>query len=269
MLESFISLEQITKRPYLMFIWAFVLASIAFFLSTKVSFRFSLNGNLVNLSGLFSVIFILIPAAYFLTNLINREEEKEESYIRKKYKKGIWERHEKDALVFLFFFFGLALSFAFWSFFLQGDFFQIQKIEINRIIGATGAITGSVTAGLSFIDILFNNMGVLGLSFIFSLLFGAGVAFILVWNSSLLGVRIAQLSGGIQDIPIKSLPFLPHGIFEITSFVLAGMAGGLISAAIIREHHKQGVFGKVLLDAGILLVVALLFVTVGAWIEVQ
>ena len=269
MLESFISLEEITKRPYLMFVWSFVLASIAFFLSTKVSFRFSLNGNLVNLSGIFSVIFILIPAAYFLTNLINREEEREESYIKKKYRKGIWERHEKDALVFVCFFFGLAIAFAFWSFFLQSDFFQIQKIEINRIIGVSGQITGRATGGLSFIDIWFNNLGVVGLSFVFSLLFGAGVAFILVWNASLLGVRIAQLSSGVHEIALKSLPFLPHGIFEITSFVLAGMSGGLISAAIIREHHKKGVFSKVLIDAGILFVLALVLVTVGAWIEVQ
>jgi len=269
MLESFISLDEITKRPYLMFVWSFVLASISFFLASKVSFKFSLGGNLVNLSGIFSVIFIIIPAAYFLTNLINREEEREEKYIRQKYRKGIWERHEKDAMVFIFFFFGLSLAFAFWSFFLQSDFFQIQKIEIGRIIGVSGAITANATGGLSFVDIFFNNLGVVGLSFIFSLLFGAGVAFILVWNAGLLGVRIAQLSGGIHDIPIKSLPFLPHGIFEITSFVLAGLAGGLISAAIIREHHKQGVFGKVLLDAGILFAIALLFVTVGAWIEVQ
>ncbi len=269
MLESFISFDEITKKPYLMLIWSFVLASISFFLASKVSFKFSLAGNTVNLSGIFSVIFIILPAAYFLTNLINREEEREESYIKKKYRRGIWDRHQKDALVFLCFFFGLTIAFAFWSFFLQADFFQIQKIEIGRIVGVSGAITGQVTAGLSFVDILFNNMGVLGLSFIFSLLFGAGVAFILVWNASLLGVRIAQLSGGIQDIPIKSLPFLPHGIFEITSFVLAGMSGGLISAAIIRQQHKQGVFGKVLIDAGILFAIALLFVTVGAWIEVQ
>ena len=235
MLESFISYDQITKRPYLMFVWSFILSTIAFFLSTRISFSFKVGATSLNLSGIFSIIFIILPAAYFLTSFINREEALEEDYIEKKYKKGIWERHEKDLIVFLSFFFGVVFSFAFWSFFLQPDFFQIQKVEINRIVGASGAITGQATGSLSFTDILFNNFNVLLLSFIFSLLFGAGVVFILVWNAGLLGVRIAQLAGGLVDIPIKSLQFLPHGILEIASFVLAGLSGGIISAAIIRD----------------------------------
>ncbi len=267
MIESFISFDQISKRPYLMAFWAFILSSIAFFLSTRVSFKFTIAAKTVNLSGIFSVIFIIIPAAYMLTNLINREEATEEKYIEKKYRKGIWERHETDALIFLAFFFGLTFAFAFWSFFLPQDFFQIQKIEIGRIIGVDAAITGFAAGSLSFVDIFLNNLGVLVLSFIFSLLFGAGFAFILVWNAGLLGVRIAQLSTGLSDIPVKSLPFLPHGILEITSFVLAGLAGGIISAAIIREHHKTGVFKKILFDAGLLFALSLVFVALGAFIE--
>ncbi len=268
MIESFVSLDQITKRPYLMFAWAFILSSLAFFLSTRVSFKFTIAAKTVNLSGIFSVIFIIIPAAYFLTNLINREEETEERYIEKKYKKGLWQRHETDALIFIAFFFGTALAFSFWSFFLPADFFQIQKIEIGRIIGVSGAITGYAAGSLSFADIFLNNLGVMVLAFVFSLLFGAGVAFILIWNAGLLGVRIAQLSTGLADIPSKSLPFLPHGILEITSFVLAGLAGGLLSAAIIREHHKRDIFKIVLLDAGLLFALAFVFVALGAWVEV-
>lgn len=267
MIESFVSIEQINKRPYIMFVWAFILSSIAFFLSTRVSFKFTIAAQTVNLSGIFSVIFIIIPAAFFLTTLINREEETEERYIEKKYRKGIWQRHEEDVFIFLAFFFGVTFAFSFWSFFLPHDFFQVQKIEIGRIIGVNGAVTGYATGSLSFIDILFNNLGVVALSFIFSILFGAGVAFILVWNAGLLGVRIAELSAGLNDIPARSLPFLPHGILEITSFVLAGLSGGLLSAAIIREHHKRDIFKKVLFDAGLLLVLAIVFVTLGAFVE--
>lgn len=269
MLESFISLERIEKSPYVMFGWAFVLSSIAFFLSTKVSFKFTISSVAINLSGLFSVIFILLPAAYLLTALIKSEEDMAERDIEKKYKKGFWKRNERDVLIFLFFFFGVAFSFAFWSFFLQPDFFQIQKIEIGRIVGGTGAISGIAVGEISFKDILYNNVGVMILSFIFSLLFGAGVAFIIVWNASLLGVRIAQLSTSLYDIPAKTLPFLPHGIFEITAFVLAGLSGGIISSAIIKERHKTGVFQKILLDAVILFLLASVCVAVGAWIEVQ
>ena len=269
MLESFIKIDGMVKRPYIAFLWAFILSIIAFFLTGVISYNIRINGTLLNLGGLISIILIILPSAYLATNLINNEELLEERLMVKKHKnKSLWKRHEKDMLIFLNFFFGATLAFAVSSFFLPHDFFQIQKTEIGRIIGVSSSITGRAVAGLSFSDIFFNNFGVLVLSFIFSFLFGAGLVFILTWNASLLGVRIAQLSGSIADIPSKSLPFLPHGIFEIASFVLAGLSGGIISFAILRERRKKTVFAKVLADSTLLFMLAVVCLAVGAFIEV-
>ncbi len=262
MLESIISFKEITKRPYLMFIWTFVIASVAIILSTRVS----VNVAGVNLHGLFAVMFVILPSAYFLTRLIIRDEAKEEKELARHYKKGIWKRYEKEALILLAYFFGLVFSFAIWSFVVQPGFFQVQTLEIGRVIGQ---ITGNaVNPGFTFQNILLNNTYVFAFSFMFSFLFGAGAVFIIVWNASILGVRIAQLSPTVWDIPGKSLQFLPHGIFEIGGYVLAAISGGIISAAIIRKHHKKGVFKTVLLDSLIVFIIGFVFILIGAGIEV-
>ncbi len=261
MLESIISFKELTRRPYLMFIWTFVIASIAIILSTRVS----VNVGGVNLHGLFAVMFVILPSAYFLTRFIIREERIDEKEIAKHYKKGIWKRYEKEFFVLLAYFFGLVFSFAIWSFVVQPGFFQVQTLEIARIIGGTG---NAAYEGFTFANILLNNTYVFAFSFLFSFLFGAGAVFIIVWNASILGVRIAQLSPSVWNIPGQSLQFLPHGIFEIGGYVLAAIAGGIISAAIIRKHHKKGVFRTVLLDSLIVFVIGFILIVVGAGVEV-
>ena len=82
MLESIIGFKELTKRPYLMFIWTFVVASIAIILSTRVS----VNVGGINLHGLFAVMFVILPSAYFLTRFIIREERLDEKEISKHYK---------------------------------------------------------------------------------------------------------------------------------------------------------------------------------------
>lgn len=261
MLESIISFKEITKRPYLMFVWTFVIASVAIILSTRVS----VNVGGVNLHGLFSVMFVILPSAYFITRFIIREERVDEKEIARHYKKGIWKRYEKEALVLLSYFFGLVVSFAVWSFIVQPGFFQVQTLEIARIIGGTG---NAAYDGFTFATILLNNTYVFAFSFMFSFLFGAGAVFIIVWNASILGVRIAQLSPAIWDIPGQSLQFLPHGILEIGGYVLAAIAGGIISAAIIRKHHKRGVFKTILMDSAVLFVIGFILIVIGAGVEV-
>ena len=63
-----------------------------------------------------------------------------------------------------------------------------------------------------------------------------------------------------------SLSFLPHGIPEIAGYLLAGLAGGVISAAIIRGR-KMDLVMRVVIDAGKLFGLAVLFVFLGAVIE--
>lgn len=267
MLESLINFKEINEKPYMMAVWAFIVCTVAVLISTQIPM--SIPGTN---SGFLVVLFIIIPSTYFITHLIKKEEMMEEKMVNHKYQMKFWERHEKDIMILLFFFAGMTLAFAVWSLFLPSSFFQAQITKVNEIQGymATGQVTGEVTGGLTaydaFISIFYNNMQVLAFSFLFSFIFGAGAIFIIIWNASVLGVYIGQLSKHIWNIPIMSLSFLPHGIPEIAGYLMAGLAGGIISASIIRKNNMK-TLKAILLDSVKLLIVASILILIGAGVE--
>jgi uncharacterized membrane protein SpoIIM required for sporulation len=279
MLESLIRFSEIEERPWLLFLWALLISSVGVLFSVQLSYVIRVSGTSLNLTGLFSVLFTIIPSVYFLTMYIKRQESMDERDIEHHYSKAFWVRHDKDILAFLFLFFGLTLSYAFWAYILPPDTFQIQTMKVQDIRAMAGSLfgPGSATGEFmnafaagdeygSFTRVFLNNMQVTGFAFIFSVLFGAGAVFIVVWNASILGVYIGRLSETVAHIPLSTLPFLPHGIPEIGGYLIAGLAGGLLSAAIIRGHKKEilvGIFRDVLK----LLALAVLFVFLGALIE--
>lgn len=276
MLESFINFRLASKKPWLVSVWAFIVSSIAIFFSTQIYSRIQVSGVSISMSGAFAALFTIIPSVYFVTLLIKREEKLEEEEISNHYKKGFFERHERDILIFLFYFLGLTLSFAVWSLVLEPSFFQIQLSTICSINpsfcnspGLTGAVTGlaSRTAASSFLTYLTNNLQVTIFAFIFSIVFGAGAVFIIVWNASILGVAIGSLSKTIMEIPLYGLSYLPHGLPEIAGYICAGLAGGILSAAIIRGHHKRGVFRTIVFDSMKILILGIFLIILGAGIE--
>lgn len=276
MLESFVNFRTAKERPWTVAVWAFIISTIAVFFSTQIYSHIQVSGVSVSMSGIFAVLFTILPSVYFLTLLVKREEKLEEEEIARHYRKGFFERHDKDIMIFMFYFLGLTLGFAVWSLVLTPNFFQIQLstiCSINPAIcssrGLGGGITGlaSGTAMGSFISYLTNNIQVMLFAFIFSIVFGAGAIFIIVWNASILGVAIGSLSETIMEIPLYGLSYLPHGIPEIAGYVCAGLAGGILSAAILRGHHRRGVFRTILLDSMKILILAVFLIIIGAVIE--
>ncbi|MBI4021110.1 MAG: stage II sporulation protein M [Candidatus Aenigmarchaeota archaeon] len=247
MIEALINLREMEERPYLTFVWAFLITTVAIIITSQ--FR-SVQGISF---GFFAVLFTIIPSVYFLTVLIRREERREEKGDR------FWEIHGRDIGILLLFFFGITLAFAVWSFILPDGSFSTQVDKIQEIRGA-------VTQPGAFEAILANNIQVMVVSFILSLVFGAGAVFIIVWNASVLGVYIGQISQALEHIPLVSLGFLPHGIPEIGGYLAAALAGGILSASILRR--REDIMGRILLDSLKLLGLGVLLIVVGAWIEV-
>ena len=277
MLESLIKYSEIEKRPWIMALWALLISSVGVLFSVQLSYKISVSGNMVDLTGIFSVLFTIVPSVYFLTVFIKKSEKLDEKDISMHYDKGFWERHDKDIIIFLFFFFGLTFSYAFWAFILPPETFQLQLMKIQDIRALAGnvlgvaegsVLEGSAGAGslAGFTQVLMNNMQVTAFAFIFSLLFGAGAVFIVVWNASILGIYIGRLSETLLHIPGVSLSFLPHGIPEIAAYLMAGLSGGIISAAVLRGHKKD-VIMKVVEDALKLLGMAIAFIFLAALIE--
>ena len=268
MLESLLQFKEVEKSPYLTFVWALMITTIGILFSTQLSYRIQVaGGGVANLTGLFAVIFTIVPSVYFLTMVIKKEEEKEEEAIIKHYKQNFWDKHGNDILMFLFYFLGVTFAFAIWAFILPTDFFQVQLAKIQEV---RAAVTGAAIQKGSFSGfsmILMNNLQVMMFAFIFSLLFGAGAVFIIVWNASVLGVFIGKLSKTILHIPVESLQFLPHGIPEILAYLCAGLAGGLISAAILRCRCTK-VLELIIWDSVKILIFGIVLLVLAAGIEV-
>ena len=265
MFESILTFEEIEKRPWLMFVWAIVLASIAILISGQIAYRVSISGQWFNLSGIFAVLFVIIPSAYYITLFIKREERLEEIDFIKSSKSRFWQEHGTYIMIMLFYFAGLTLAFSIWAYALPGDFFDVQSSKINQIHGVSGALTHGEFS--SFARILTNNLQVTAFAFLFSLFFGAGAVFIITWNASILGFYISQLSRHVLEIPWWSIFFLPHGIPEISGYIFAGLAGGIISAAFLRKNSSK-ILKLIILDSTKLLLVAVAMIFLGAAIEV-
>ncbi|MFH0956669.1 MAG: stage II sporulation protein M, partial [Candidatus Aenigmatarchaeota archaeon] len=268
MLESLVRYKEVEKRPWIMLLWAMLITSVGVLFSVQLSYTVRVGGASMNLAGIFAVLFTIIPSVYFLTLFIRKQEKLDEADIAKHYSRGFWLRHDKDIVVFMFYFLGLTAAFAFWGFMLPADTFQLQTMKVQEIRTVSGSFTASATAGEyeSFMRVLLNNLQVMGFSFVFSLLFGAGAVFIVVWNASILGVYIGRLSETLMHIPVVSMNFLPHGIPEIAAYLVAGLAGGIFSAAIIRGHKKE-ILTRISMDSAMLMGIAVLFVFLGAIIE--
>jgi len=254
MIEALINLKEMEKRPLLTFLWAFMINSIAVITASLIQ---SIPG--VDF-GFFVVLFTIIPSVYFIVLLIKREEKREEKRIERG---GVsfWDIHGKDIIIYLLYFLGLTLSFALWSFFLPSESFGVQIDKITAIRG-----TGALTQAGAFTAIFMNNLQVMVVAFVFSLVFGAGAIFIIVWNASVLGVFIGQFSRSLFHIPLVSAGFLLHGIPEIGGYVAAALAGGILSAAILRR--RRGILPSIILDSAKLLLLGVALITLGAGIEI-
>ncbi len=280
MLENLLNLDEISANPLLVFVWAFIIGIVGIMISMQVGFNIPAAGAAFNLTGLFAVLFIIIPSVPFIIMLIKNEEMMEEEAISRHYSQSFWDKHGRDVVVLLFYFAGITLSFALSSFFLPYETFHVQLATINEIRGSlSGSINNAAALGgqgyslyaidnyQSFLAILLNNLQVMMFSFLFSFAFGAGAVFIIVWNAAILGVFIGQLSKNIFELPFISLLFIPHGIPEIAAYLLAGLAGGIISAAIVRKIPTH-TMETIILDAFKMMTLAVALVFIAAGIEV-
>ena len=72
----------------------------------------------------------------------------------------------------------------------------------------------------------------------------------------------------VLTYPLSLIRYMTHGIFEILAYFMAGLAGGIISVAIIKNHlvgeHKK----RILKDSLDLILLAVAFLVIGAIVEV-
>ncbi len=220
-----------------------LLAGIIGFLVAWIVFP----GNL----SIVAVVFAAIPLVYPL-NRYFFEDEKERA------------PHLQEVLVYGSLFAGLTTAFFILGLNFQ-DAFELQ----SQLVGAAGFATQAEAA---FTSVFLNNITVFGIILLAALFVGSAGAFVLTWNASVLGFFFATLVKDFRSAeeffscsnPDPSpLCYLPHTTFEMGGFIVAGVAGTLISAAVYRKDFETELWK----DYSKLVLAGVLLVLVGAVLE--
>lgn len=264
-LESLFNPFTIKRKPWEMFFGGFIYAIVGLLLAYFV-FR--------EVAGILMVFLIVMATIPMLYIVIKNEEELD---LKTDREWVLLKEHTKVLLYLIFLFLGittaLVLSYLVLPSEMTSSIFALQEKAISNVNqNIQGHITGGVAQLNFFMRIFMNNLKVLFFCLVFSLLYGTGAIFILTWNASVIAVaigglikselvRVASLTGFVSFssyVGITTLGvfrYMTHGILEIAAYFVMGLAGGILSIALIKHNFQED---RVLVDA-----LDLIFISVG------
>jgi uncharacterized membrane protein SpoIIM required for sporulation len=270
-LETLFNPFALKRRPLDMFTAGFLYSVVGFIISYFV-FR--------EIAGILMVFLVVIATLPLFYMIIRREEELDLKH-RKEWL--ILQEHTKYLTYILFLFFGITAAFIVLYIFLPQSIVTMTFAVQNQAIQDVNSnVVGKITSFGLLKAIVFNNLKVLFFCIAFSFLYGSGAIFILTWNASviaaaagsLIKTKLAETASYIGfgsaatyfGIATFSLfRYLTHGIFEIISYLLAGLAGGIISVAMVKKNLTNE---KILFDISGLVLLSILLIIVSGIIEV-
>ena len=277
MIEMLIKPKRAKRRPWELFFVGLFYASVSLLL---VTFVFGKDTILREGSGLLMVIFTVICCMPFMYYIIKLQEGKD---IEITDSGKLVKEHSKAIHALMWMFMGLIVAYAFWYVVLpdsapQNFNFQIKTFcainapnNYERCIENYGVpiITGTVTGPQAIMAIFANNIYVLIFTILFSLAFGAGAIFILVWNASVIAAAMGIFArGNIAQLPTALFRYMLHGVPEIAAYFIGALAGGIISVAIIRKDLQGEQTWKIIQDSLLLVIIAIVILMVAAVMEV-
>src|SRR3989338_751043 len=176
----------------------------------------------------------------------------------------IFHRHNELIKFYLYSFFGMAVAYAMLFALFPPD---LSDHLFSSQMSATG-LAGNFSNPEIFFEIISNNLVLVFVAFALSIFYGAGSLYILNYNASLLGM----LYGNVFRILIWSVPsiwlvnpilYLPHTILEIIGYLLAAVAGGILSEINLSHINR-----RYLLDSITLLIISINIILMAGYIEV-
>ncbi|MFP4524720.1 MAG: hypothetical protein ACLFO2_05455 [Candidatus Woesearchaeota archaeon] len=201
-------------------------------------------------SGLASVMFVSILLIPSLRKLFEREERREERE-RRFSLKHLYKDNKHLVHAYGGMFLGVFIAYFALAFFGLAFGWDVNALFREQVF-LDPAISGRATFSLgAFISILMNNWWVLLACFLLSLISGNGATFFIVWNASAWGVIFglrsvaagAMLGESTLLVGLLMLAItLPHIILEGGAYILAGIAGALISDDVISDAKDLSKF---------------------------
>ncbi|MBR9675828.1 stage II sporulation protein M [Candidatus Woesearchaeota archaeon] len=270
-IESLISVKNAEKHPKEMIFFGGLYSLVAVFISFWV-FR--------EYSSIVLVFLTTMAASPLIYKMIKYEEKKDTQGYSEK---NLLKEHAKALSSIMWMFIGVTLMLTLIYMALpQQNTITLFDAQISTLTQLNGQATASYTF---FSRIFFNNIRVLVFCILFSFLYGIGALFILNWNASVIAVALGNfilekisektailggigVGGYLSSVTSGLLRYSLHGIPEILAYVIAGLAGGIISVAIIRYDFTTKNFEKILFDTSNLLVLSIGVLFFAAIIEV-
>ena len=212
-----------------------------------------------------SVLFL--PSLYKLSRMEEREELKE---------KGIFQaiiRQKQFIKVYFYAFFGMLVTFAFFSTILPSLASNFLFKQQLAILGNSG---GAVFSSGLFLGLLINNFKVMLLCFSVSLFFGNGSIFLIAWNASVWGTIFGNIAKAgalfagknpLIYLVLVLISVLPHVILEVGSYIFATISGAEISEGTLREKFGSSRMQRLLYINLVILLLAIIILLFGASVE--
>jgi uncharacterized membrane protein SpoIIM required for sporulation len=285
-LESILQPKDVVRHPVYLMVLTFVFVSLAVWESLSFG-----GGN----TGLFFIALVAIPVIPIVLRLFaSQEEEIEIDFEKRVLGSSTLARYFPIIITLAAYFLSLILSFTAWFIYLppeqSGTLFALQLQELKDINAGVkalfggyatydflgGAVNGSFLPAFELI--FFHNLQVLALVIGFSVLYGSGAILILTWNASVIAAFLGSFAidsflkapgeyALYKGIGYGLLGLLPHGTFELVSYLMAALAGGLLSSAVIRKAYARPEFALISHDVAKLTAWSILLLAIGALIE--
>lgn len=273
-LELLTGPKRAEKNPAFLLIYGFIYSTIAVFLSMWI---FREQATLI-------IVFLTVLAAIPLVHRTLIFEEQKDLEIQDEPK--LLKQHSKALIFLLSLFLGSVIAFSFWFIVLPHDTVSsLFASQLSTIKLINSQVTGNVTAISLLSNIISNNLRVLFFTLFFSFFYGAGAIFILIWNASVISAAIgnyirsnlgiyashlglAKAAGYFQVVSVGLLRYMTHGLLEILAYFIAAFAGGLISIAAVRHSIGDENFNRIMLDASILVAIAIGVILVAGVVEI-
>ena len=239
-------------------------------------------------SSLTLVFLITLAAAPLLYFTVASEERADAALASER---AILKEHSKVFLFLMSLFLGITVSLALLYVFLPADMVSVLfSSQTQTIASINNQISGSISGAAAarsdiFLRIFLNNVRVLIFSILFSVLYGIGALFILTWNASVIAAAIgnsirSHLASTAQAIGLEKvggylhvfsfgfLRYALHGLPEVFAYFVGGLAGGILSVALIRNDLIGEKRERILLDVAGLTLLALGVLLIAAFLEV-
>lgn len=276
--ELFVRLGVKSQGLYF-FLAGFVYSLIAILVATMVF------GQNIGLVAVFLVSIALMPSIHKLLGLSNllegrtREVRKENIYLteittesKKIGLKHLFEDYREIFKAYAFSFLGIFFAFALLALNLPQEI--AQKLFGDQL----GILAGTSFGIPEFAGLITHNMAIMMIVFAIALIYEFGATFVITWNATVWGTVFAIRAKAIAAIAasdptttfgIMILVVIWHTIIEAAAYFSGGIAGGILSRAFAKEKFLQERFNHIAWHAFLLLGLAIAFLVIAAFIEVN